>query len=89
MQRFFFDFVSKEIRLPDDKGIELANQAAAYTRALRVVYSTMNYLEDSSERWRIQIRDERQSILLTVLSFDCRRTAASSCSPPQQFDFLK
>ncbi len=86
MQRFFFDFVSKEIKLPDEDGIELADLAAAYTRALRLVYSTMNYLEDPSERWMIQIRDERRSILLTVLSPDCRRTAAS-CSPPHQFDF--
>jgi hypothetical protein len=77
VQRFFFDFVSKEMNLPDEDGVELDDLAAAYARALRLVYSAMNYLEDPSERWMIQIRDERRSILLTVLSPDCRRTAAT------------
>jgi hypothetical protein len=76
MQRFYFDFISKDMNLPDEDGIELDGLAAAYARALRLVYSTMNYLEVPSERWVIHIRDERGSILLTVLSPDCRRTAA-------------
>jgi hypothetical protein len=76
MQRFYFDFISKDMNLPDEDGVELDDLAAAYARALRLVYSTMNYLEDPSERWMIHVRNERRSILLTVLSPDCRRTAA-------------
>ncbi len=85
MPRFFFDFISKDTKLSDGTSVEMVDLSAAYNRALRLVYSTLNYLEEPSERWMVRVRDERRSD--TSNSVNCRQTAAyySSSSSTRHF----
>jgi hypothetical protein len=64
----FFHFVSKEDFIPDYEGVALPNLKAAHQHAMRLVGHTIAALADEDLRlWMIEIADERQCVVLTVL----------------------
>ena len=69
MPRYSFHFVSKEDFIPDYDGVVLENLLkAAHGHAMRLVAQTAPALRDEDLRhWTIEIADERQCIVLTVL----------------------
>jgi hypothetical protein len=68
MPRYFFHFVSKEDFIPDYEGVALPNLKAAHQHAMRLVGHTIAALADEDLRlWMIEIADERQCVVLTVL----------------------
>lgn len=68
MPRYLFHLVSKQRVVRDDDGAILDGLKAAHLHALRLVRETLPVLgEDDRRQWRIEIADERQSTLLTVL----------------------
>ena len=68
MPRYLFHLVSKQRVVRDYDGAILEGLKAAHLDALRLVRETRPVLgEDDRRQWRIEIADERQSTLLTVL----------------------
>jgi hypothetical protein len=68
MPRYFFHFVSKDDFIPDYDGAVLSGLKAAHGHAVRLVAQTLPILADEDPRhWKIEIADERQFVLLTVL----------------------
>lgn len=68
MQRFFFHFVSPDDLVRDELGVMLADLAAAHAHAMRLVRELIPVLPEADRRkWRIDICNEAQSHLVTVL----------------------
>jgi hypothetical protein len=68
MPRYFFHFVSKEDFIPDHDGMVLRDLKTAHLHAMRLVTATIPALGDEDLRtWKIEIADERQYTVLTVL----------------------
>jgi hypothetical protein len=68
MPRYFFHVVSKREFIGDEHGVVLDGPRAAHRHAMRLVGRTLPVLGSEDLRdWRIEITDQRQSMLLTVL----------------------
>jgi Domain of unknown function (DUF6894) len=57
MQRYYFHFVSTDDAVFDQKGIELADFAAAYNHACELVREVRTRLPEAGEGWWIDISD--------------------------------
>jgi hypothetical protein len=68
MPRYFFHFVSRDDFIPDYDGVILDDLRIAHRHAMRLVSQTLPVLGDDDPRdWKIEIADERQFVLLTVI----------------------
>jgi hypothetical protein len=68
MPRYFFHFASKQDFVPDYEGVLLADLRAAHRHAMRLIAQTIAVLAGEDLRhWTIEIADERQYVVLTVL----------------------
>jgi hypothetical protein len=68
MPRYFFHFASRDDFIPDFDGVALEGLAAAHRHAVRPARQTRALLAAGEPRhWTIEIADERQRVVLTVL----------------------
>jgi hypothetical protein len=68
MPRYFFHFASKHEFVPDYDGVILGSLSAAHLHATRLVSQTLPLLgSDDPREWTIEVADERQLVVLTVL----------------------
>jgi len=67
MQRFFFDFASKDAYIRDTSGRELSDLAAAHRHAMLLI-NKMVSLDDMEWRgWSIRVIDEANQSVLSIL----------------------
>jgi hypothetical protein len=77
MPRYFFHFASNDEFIPDEDGEVLDGLKAAHLHAMRLVNQTASTLrQDDPNHWTIEVADERQAVLLTVL-FSARPPACN------------
>jgi hypothetical protein len=76
MPRFYFHFASRDLHIPDDHGVELPDAATAARHAALLVRQTRPFVLEgpSWEGWVIEIADEKQRLVQTVV-FPDRRPA--------------
>jgi hypothetical protein len=70
MNRYYFNFSSKQEKIEDQRGVDLDSIATAHSHAVALVRRTMaTFSDDLLRDWRIEITDDRGTVLLTVLFF--------------------
>jgi hypothetical protein len=67
MQRFFFNFTSKDGNICDNKGRELSDLATAHRHAMSLIYKMISMDDVDWTGWSISVTDASNRAVLTVL----------------------
>jgi hypothetical protein len=70
MQRFYFHIHAGDLgTIVDTEGVLLNDLSAAHQRAVRIMYQTMEAVDDPEDwrKWKVRIVDENRDVRLTLL----------------------
>ena len=67
MQRFFFNFSSKDDTIPDTKGREFSDLAAAHRHAMLLIHKMVSLDDMDWQGWSINVTDTSNRSMLSVL----------------------
>jgi len=87
MPRYFFHFVRGEARIPDPDGIDISESAMASLRGAKIVSEmreTFPELFEGWEDWRVEIVDERGTVVQTFTLRDSSETPTSASDEGSQ-----